>query len=298
MIPVVITATPPARWWRLRRVKTWRRRLPERWSDLPEPLRRLYYGFLLNAEQGMPAVLRHCLRLPRWAFLAMRAEEVAALAGTLAWMQPEADCDTVPFPYFEYKGFRYYFPLPKGENLTCLEYPLADEYYMSVVQQGNDTALLLLLATICREQSFDHARVLREDDHRVPLNSRAEVTARANRLRGVPAEYQMAALLFFAGLKAYVHRVYGQHIFEIDDDEEEEEEDDAGKKKPAPEADAGFGWWGVMQDVAEARLFGTMKDVYQASFHEVCMWLVRQRIKERQMRAAYNAPPTTTNNFD
>ena len=28
-----------------------------------------------------------------------------------------------------------------------------------------------------------------------------------------------------------------------------------------------------------------MKEVYQANFHEVCMWLVRKRMQERQMKA-------------
>jgi len=307
MIPVVVTAERAGRWW-WRRVMTWRRELPERWSDLPEPRRRLYYGFMLTGEQaGLRQVLRHCLRLPAWAFQAMRAEEVAALAGVLAWMQPAADCDTIPFPSFEWRKLTYHFPKPTGENLTCIEYPLADEYYLQFVQDGNDSALLLLLATICREECYDRHRVMREEDYRVPLHSRAEVIARANRLRGAPVEYQMSALLWYAGMKQYVHRVYGPHLFDLDDEDDNDEtttddNDETPDNDPNDETtnddSAGFGWWGVLQDVAEAGLFGTMKEVYQASFHEVCMWLVRQRIKERQMSAMYKAPAAAKQNFD
>ena len=98
MIPVVVTAERRARWWRPRQIKTWRRQLPETWSEIPERRRRLYYGYLLTGEQaGLRQVIRHCLHLPAWAFQALRVEEVAALAGVLAWMQPAADCDTLPF---------------------------------------------------------------------------------------------------------------------------------------------------------------------------------------------------------
>jgi hypothetical protein len=54
----------------------------------------------------------------------------------------------------------------------------------------------------------------------------------------------------------------------------------------------------VFQDVAEAGLFGTMKEVYQANFHEVCMWLVRKRIAERQMKAEMERQKARHKNFE
>lgn len=301
MIDVVVTAERPGRWWRRAR-KTFRRALPERWDEVPDiRTRRLYYRWLMADERlGLQYIIMHRLRLPGWASRAMRVEEVAAMAGALAWMPLRPDCEALPFPSFRHQGVTYHFPTPKGENITCIEYPLADEYYTQFVQEQSDSALLMLTATLVREEEHDLARILREDDYRVPLYGRAEIRDRANRLRTLPGEYQMATLLFFAGLKAYVHRVYGAHIFEeTEDDQDDDNDDDQNEKRQAAqEADPGFGWWGVLQDVAEAGLFGPMRDVYQASFHEVCLWLVRQRIKEREMKNAYSTPPRPTTHPD
>lgn len=299
MIPVVVTSARPRRWWRWRRAHTWRRMLPQRWSDLPEARRRLYYALALAGKER--EVMRHCLRLPAWAWQAMRAEEVAALAGALAWMRLDADCDTVPFPSFTHERVTYHFPKPKGENMSCIEYAIADEYYLQLVRDGDESALLLLTATLYRQETSERGRAIREDDARVPLHSRAEIIERANWLRRAPLEYQTAALLFFAGLKQYVRKVYGPHLFDLDDEDDDELTNDPNDELTNNDSndanEDGFGWWGIFQDVAEARLFGTMKEVYQASFHEVCMWLVRQRIRERQMQAMYRQK-TPAQNLD
>ena len=298
MIPVIVTAERATRWWPRKKKKTWRRELPEAWSEIAHRRRLTYYRLVVNdARAGLRQVAALCLRLPAWALRAMRAEEVAALTGALAWMTPEADCERLPFPHFGHRSVTYHFPRPKGENMTCIEYPLADEYYMQFVQGKDDTALLMLTATLVREEHPDPERALREEDPRVPLHSRAEVATRANRLRSAPREYQVAALLFFAGMKQYVHRVYGPHLFDMDDEDDTEPNDDNDEMTPIDDPDAGFGWWGILQDVAEAGLFGTMKEVYQANFHEVCMFLVRQQIKARQMRAEMK-PTKTAQNFD
>lgn len=297
MLPVTVTAERKRRtWYAWRKRRTWKRQLPEQWSEVPERRRRMLYRLALQGHKA--ELLQRLLRLPRWAIDNIPPEQRAALLNAVAWMEPRADCDHLPWPYFEHRGRRYYFPKPKGENMTCMEYPLADEYYLRFVQEGDESALLLLVATLCREESNDRERYLAEDDHRVALRSRAEVIERATVLRHLDTELQMAVLLFFAGLKEYVHRVYGQHIFEPDEDEEVEnveeveqvekdEEYEAYKKRKQADTGGGegFGWWGALQDVAEAGLFGNMKEVWQASFHEVCMWMVRQRIKERQMRS-------------
>jgi hypothetical protein len=286
MPKVVITAARRRRWWPGTQTKTWTRTLPECWAELPNRRRRLYYGWALQGEPGMLRILTHLLNLPRWAMGAVPAPQLREMRALIEWMTPAPDCENAPWAYFKYQGRIWHLPKPLGENMTCIEYPLADEYYLKFVQDGDDAALLMLVATLVREEHPDSARRLREDDPRTPLHSRAEVSARATALRRLPVEYQMTVLMWYAGMKQYVHRVYGPHLFEQEDDTEDDDHNEE-EEKPIQDDNSGdgFGWWGVLQDVAEAGLFGTMKDVYQANFHEVCMWLVRKRIAERQMKA-------------
>lgn len=280
MIPVTITAIRPGRWWRREKVVEWKRKLPERWEDVSDRRRPHYYRLLLS-ENGLRSAAIQLLGLPAWAIRAMKPDQWAALENALSWMSPVPDCAKLPFKQFAYNDITFFFPGQKGENISCLEYAIADEYFTEFVSQDRDSALLLLCATICREGHRSRAERLRRDDQRAPLHSRAEVIERASYLRGLPVEYQMASLMYFAGLKEYVNKTYGPWLFDDDDaDEEYQPKKNENSPPPAPN----FGWWGVYQDVAEAGLFGTIEQVYQASFHDVAMWLVRQTIKSEAVR--------------
>src|SRR5690606_26772363 len=142
----------------------------------------------------------------------------------------------------------------------------------------------------CREENPDTAAALRRGDKRTLLNSREEAEARAERLAGLEPYLQFAVLLYFAGLKEYIYKTYKAWLFEDDDDDIEEEkdgdeeDDDEPVQREAAPAQPDFGWWGIYQEAAEAGLFGRLDQVYQASFHDVAMWLVRQRIKADETR--------------
>lgn len=212
--------------------------------------------------------------------------DFASLAMNLSWTEATPQCDSVPIPNFSHRGRSYVLPSRHGENLTCLEYAIADEYYKAFTD-GDAGALALLVATLCREEDPDAEAALRRGDKRVPLHDKAEIVARAERLRDAPHEMQLQALLYFGGMKTYMHRVYGKWLFEQPEEEEEDSGIEASKKPRGPD----FGWWGMLQQVAEGRVFGNIKDVYQASLHEVCVYLVRKRLQEEQAQTAYQKPP-------
>lgn len=289
MITVQLTASHA-------RKATWRRQLPESWEDVPAKRRGQYYDRLIgNEQEGVRQVLRQLLRLPAWALRAMNAEQVGTLTAALAWMLPRPDCVRIPFPSFAHRGVTYHLPLAKGQNICCLEYPLADDYYLRFYNTGDPEALLCLVAVLCREENPDRARALSAGDRRVPLHSRAEAEARAARLAGMPPYLQYAVLLYFAGLKEYIYKTYKAWLFEEEDviedeeedaDEESDNEDDEDERPQEASAPSSpdFGWWGIYQEAAEAGLFGTLEQVYQASFHDVAMWLVRQRVKADEQR--------------
>lgn len=290
-LPVVIEASR-RRWWGEQR-KTWRRALPGAWAEVPPGRRRNYYTLALSGgDAALPEVARQALDVPRWAWRAMRPEAVAAFAGALAWMLPRPDCGPdQPFEYFDHRGIRYHLPAPSGENLACIEYPLAEEYFNRMQEEGQaEKALLLLVATLCRGHDYKPERIRRRADRRRPLYTRTEVEARAAELEGLHPAYQAHVLHWYVGLKQYVHRTYKNWLFE---EPEEEEEDEAGESTSHQSNQSpNFGWWGIFQDVAEAGTFGrSVEEVLQAPFHDVCVWLVRQRVKAEEMRGANTRQP-------
>jgi hypothetical protein len=293
MLPVVITAE--RRRWLGNEKKTWRRALPTSWNEVAGSRRRVFFGYWIRDEaHAALRILRHVLRLPGWAWRALGADELAALCAQLEWMRPGPECAVLPFDSFRHRGVTYYLPTPKGQNLVCIEYPLADKFYERAVLHQDERALLCLVGTLCREANPDQAEALKRNDRRVPLHSSSEAEARADRLRGLPAETAWAVLYFFAGLKEYVAKVYGPWIFEQDDDDPD---DDVEETAPAEKQPSGpnFGWWGTFQQVAEGGVFGPLRDVYQSFFHEVCIYLVRQKQREDAMRQASPAGNAAAN---
>ena len=284
---VRITADRPRRWWRWRRAYVWNRSLPESWGGIPEADRRLFFSAL--CRRGVPAlrgILFHLLKVPRWAFVEIQPELIAQLIECIKWMVPSPDCDRPIFPNFKHRGTKYHAPAPKGENVRCLEFPIADEYYLKFVEAADPTALLMLTAALYREADPDSARALARGDIRMPLHNRNEIKSRANKLRTLPLEYQMAALFYFAGLKQFINKVYGPWLFDSPDEDEEQEDEEAmklsGKRIHKPD----FGWWGTFQDVAESGVFGNVKAVHQSFLHDVCVYLVRQMIRAEEQRTA------------
>lgn len=238
----------------------------------------------------LPAAKRAMVRdmLPRWVRQQISDLDFSGLTMLLDWMQVEPDCEDIPIKTFVHKGVTYHFPAPKGQNVCCLEYALADDTYTKFVDGAADN-LPQLVATIIRESDTDKAGALKRNDKRVALYSKSEAEERSHRQRKLPPEYTVQALLYFGGLKAYIHRVYGSWLFEASEDDEGDE--DAPKESKASRG-PDFGWWGMFQQVAEAGVFGNLQQVYQTSIHDVCIFLVRKRIEADSVNANSSPKPT------
>lgn len=302
MKQVDITIVRPRRWWRWRKTSVWRREIPESWTDVPDSRRLRFWSWAvtLPLAEATEQILREILHLPAWAWPLLDAEAKAKVSELLGWVAPKADAADMPLRKFEHRGTVYHFPSPQGDNVVCLEYPIADDFFGAAIE-GKPGAATHLLATLCRENRNDHHATLLNDDPRQPLLSRADALDRAKRLQGVPTEIETAALLYFAGLKAFVLKVYGKWIFDMSDDEETDDDEDNPEPDPTPPPASrwpNFGWWGIFQDVAESGAFGPVPQVHQTSFHEVCIWLVRQRVKAEQMKESTSTTSRPTQRGD
>jgi len=291
-LSVAISTERRAFWWTRR--TTFRRAIPEAWTDVqPVSRRRRWLRWWLEHPADAPErVARDALRLPGWAWRAMGSRNREAIVEKFAWTEPKPDCERPALPEMKHRRRTYLFPTPKGENISAIEYAAAEDYYKRL-DGGDGEALLLLAATLWRERDSDGRAALRRGDWRVPLFDKAEVEARALRLKDAPPEMLMQALLYFIGLKMYVHRVYRTWLFEGEEEEEEEDNptpDSSPKREGKRGSGPDFGWWGVYQYAAEVGAFGTVKEVYQTPFHEVCVFLVRKRMEAEKMQSTLAKP--------
>lgn len=256
-----------------------RRELPSSWAEIL-PGDRLPLLRILVAHPGSLGrlkVIRKMLELKTWVWRALSEDDLAALLDHTEWMTLRVHPEPT-LPWFEYKGETYYAPSGHGLNLVALEYPIADEAFGKFVNKADRTALALLVATLYRPANPDADAVVRRGDIRVPLLSRWEAEERAKHFLELPEAVNIPALLYFAGLKEYVHKAYGKALFE------EPEEDEHGNEIP-PSNPNNLGWWSVYFTLATDGPFGrNVEEVYQTSFHDVCLYLVdRRRQEERRM---------------
>lgn len=260
--------------------KTYRRDLPTDWGEVV-PARRLR---VLQALTGTPGLsgrieaLKVLLDLPNRVFLGLSDLDISGLLLKLSWLdlaptaQPMLLC-------FEHDGRMYHAPKSHGLNLVALEYPIADEAFGNFMRTADLDALRLLIGTLYRERNPDQAEAERRGDVRVALSSRWEAEARAERLKGVKSEVAIAAMLYFAGVKLFVHRSYGKALFQ-DENEAGSGDGSAGESNTANP----IGWWGVYFNVAQEGPFGrNVEEVYQTSFHDVCLYLADRKRQQHRM---------------
>lgn len=255
--------------------KSFRRDLPTSFQEVPAARRLVLLRYLIQhpEQAGRIKAMQHLLRIPPRIFKGLNDLDIAALLDLCPWLAITESPAPI-LPEFTYRRTRYIAPAAHGLNLVGLEYPIADEAFEKYMKTGDIEALNLLIGTLYREQNYNEQAVARRGDERLPLLSRWEAEGRAITLAGAPVETKVSALLYFAGVKQYINKAYGQHLFEQPDD------DDAPL---VPSTTPGLGWWGVYFNLAIDGPFGrNVEDVYQTSFHDICLYLVeRKRQQER-----------------
>jgi hypothetical protein len=254
------------------RNRTYRRDLPASWSEVPEARRLPLLQHLMQTPGlvGQIHALRLALNLPdRLFFQLPESYLVQLLEVCSSWMAITPD----PKPRIEsfvHKGTTYYLPNAHGINMVALEFPIADEYFMQFVH-GQEDGLIGLCATICREGEKDLVKARTRGDQRVPLLSRPEAEARAKDLVGLSPDVAMAVLLYFAGVKEFIHNTYGKTLFE---------QKEADADAPAAQG-VNLSWWGIYFDTAVEGPWRDIDVLYQAPFHDVCVY-VTNRIQQRK----------------
>lgn len=205
----------------------------------------------------------------------MATEQVMSLMELVKWLW-QSPVSVPVIPHFEIDGRRYFLPDEKLENITCLEWLLADEYYEEI-SQGKKESIDMLLATICREADPDEAAGLARDDIRVQLLSRKEVERRAEKMQEVDEKVKLFVMAFFSGCKKFIFDTYKNWLFQ---------EPEEGEPIPEPTTIIEkLGWYGIFQGVAESGIFGNMENLLtRTKFKDVCIYLVTKKEQYEEMK--------------
>lgn len=240
--------------------------IPEAWGEVP----RRHLPLFLRVAVGGPDEYSNRLRAiraitgwPSRRLWQITPTDLWAICDTLSWTQeprPES-----PFREVIHNGVTRLTPGDGFEHGTCLQWALAEEYFQQVVS-GDDQAVYLLAAVLLRPA----------DD---PVRDRKQLEADVKIMRQLKEELVGSLALYFAGVKQYVHEIYGEHLFTRTSEEEQDQ-----PRGPH------FGWWGAYLSVAESGTFGTYDQVLQTGFHTVCVYLVQKKREADEARRRMRNP--------
>lgn len=260
------------------------RGIPETWSEVSPVQARKIFPFVLHPERDdvtLVKVLQIVLGLPKTLFLAFSDAQVYDMIRLLDWMN-DTPLDETILPEYRHQGRLFYLPKSKMSNVMCIEYWLADEYYMRFLEKKDETDLDKLCAVLMRPKSTNQEQILKRDDTRAALTGRREVEQRALKFAGLPQSVKLYVLAYFSGTKLYVSNTFGEYIFN-----QEENENGEGS------GGADFGWYGAFQSVAENNIFGNLQSVINdTNFFDLCVYLVRKKqqhdkaVEEQNKRVA------------
>jgi hypothetical protein len=287
---IKIEVAPARRLWLWPWRRVWVLHVPEEWAEIPEKKRRRWWALaVLHGDRS--ALVRECLRpLPAPVRRLFSEEDRQAIAANLAWAVPAPNCENLVIDRVRIWLRIFRMPEPKGQNMTALEFAYCNDLYDKYVTSGDVEAATLLAATLWRPMRMWPSERRKAGDDRVGFFASAEAKARVNRMQ---PDMIVQALFYFAGFKDLLIKTYGAYLFDADEADEsaasDEDQDEYANNEPTtPSGESDnypdFGWWGIMQAVAEVGLFGNMEQVYQTSIHDLCIYLVRKEIENQRMK--------------
>lgn len=246
--------------------RTYAAHIPTSWGEVPERHLSRFLHAAYAAADPILARIKLIRRLAGWPmrlFWQIDPLDLYFIQESLNWI--DQPTHVMPFQSLDHKGVTYDLPGDGFENATCLQWALADEYFQAITSGKDDTPVYQIAAIILRDKTTD----------------RKQVDATARDLRTLDPTRLAALVSYFAGVKQYVHQVYGSYLFK------KEDEDD---QPSGPQ----FGWWGVFLSVAESGTFGTYEQVLQTNFHTLCVYLVQKKKEADDARRRMQNPKAIT----
>lgn len=267
--------------------RVFNRQLPEDWSEVPDKLRlpclkELYYQ---DRDTAIAQNLIRLLRLPRKLYRHFSIGVIYDLRQQIEWMR-FLERATPPITEFSHNKVKFYFPKPILENVTALEYAIADDLFQEYMNQGDRQHLIELAALLCRPGNDDKDEVQTTGDPRTPLIGRGQLKSLARHFDDLPEYLLLCILMFFIGCRKKIHEMYAGWIFPKPQDETSDEQEisrSEQNEKHKWESGYLFGWHSVFMDVAQNGVFGSLEQVHKTPFHTICMYLVQQK-KYQEMR--------------
>lgn len=255
MIPVLIELR------RKKKLRQYITQLPQSWEEIPPSLRLICVRFFIDnpPAEARLQVARLILGLPEPVFRGLSNSQIEDIVSQLAWVELSSSA-TPLIDSFQHRQTTRLLPQPQFMDGTCLEFALADEFYTEYLN-GDTNSLLRLAATLCHRAT--------KRGNRKPLTDRTEALQLADSFQDLNPAIVTAVLLYFSGVKQRIYEIYGNYLFASNDESDESD--------PSDNQGTMFGWWGAFMDVAESGVFGNLDQVYQTSFHSVCMYMVKKK---------------------
>jgi len=265
---------------------TWRRRLPDQWSDMtPDQIWRCID--LLISTTDRSDIVRYLLDLPWPVMRRLHRSQMYDMIQCIDWMQIDQRASSPLAPYIPIRDAkpwigeaveytRLYLPCAQWANVVGMEYALIDDLYHQYIDATPQEAQDIqdrMLAIILRPAGPGDDPY---SDPRVRLISTQQTEQWLPDVRALSPGIKAYITLFISANIQYVYDLYQPWLFQRQADPE----DTAAVSASSGTGDLGgginLGWWGAFMDCATDGLFGDLDRVYQTPIHTICSHLIRK----------------------
>jgi hypothetical protein len=258
------------------RMKTYTRKIPQNWDEIPMSDRAMYVRFQLVAAPPVYQLLclKKMLKIPKTAFLSLdTSPNLSALLEQLAWVEVPQIAKPL-IDSFNHDGKEYFLPKTLFDRSTAFEFAYADTVYREYkTDNENDEPLRLLVACLCRPKKRDENDIIITGDLRQPIQSESEIEHRAEQLKTLPVETAYIVLRYFEGVEQRAfNALAGAGI--VSRNATKTEETDTATDSP---------WWKTYRQLAKG-LNKTEEQVQQMPFWSVLTILIEEHEESERQR--------------
>jgi hypothetical protein len=228
-------------------------------------------------------------RIPKKLFKNLDAEQIVAIKRLWNWVGT-FKIDKQPFEYFDFKGVRYFLPAENFANTSGIEWAMAMILYTSFgrSEMPNGDAIYELVTTLCRPAREDAEAFKKSTkwngDVREEYNSILASERALAMKEGLEWGVVIGVKDFFESMLTKFAKKY-EILFDQSD--------------LKPLFNGGEGCIAMLEDVAEANIFGNIEKVYETNIDTIYLYLKHKKIKaereeedfekrQREMDAGFN----------
>lgn len=208
-------------------------------------------------------------RIPKKLYKTLQPAHIVAIKRLWNWVGT-FKVTKQPFEYFDFKGVRYYLPADHFANTSAIEWAMGMIHYTNFgrTDMAKNDAIYELVMTLCRPAREDAKKFKKSSKWNGDIREEYNSILARERAVEIKAGLEWGIVI---GVKDFFESMLDQFVKKYDMLFKESD--------MKPLFSTGEGCIAMLEDVAEANIFGNIEKVYDTNIDTIYLYLKHKKIK-------------------